>query len=400
MRSLELVRFGMALHGRAVSNQRTHHPSPKIPPARRHRAPAEVLASERESPHPPPSCRSRASCPSASRPPCAFMCVQFESLMPSFVPGWSARLPSPSLGFPRRVVEPRLPSPSGAHSPARSCASRSRQCQLDAHVRARKSIRARALRAYDPVACVDIILIPSRRRPPPAPPERQACQQKVPCHTPSGGVGSPPLSPCNRICSARVHGSFARVSFSFARNSRVRSASFWHREMNGLDALNTPVALYEHAPHHVRPQSVCSRCCRLPRAPWRAEPLCGRPSRSSQAPGTEAPDRSPSTSRNLRLECLVAPRPYMSRPRSSCLSPSRAQRVNFHSAPAQVSHLHLLHAPQIPACVFLLLIASPDSLRTEGAPGLHGPRAHRPRRLGLGSGAPWCSFRCSFGFYQ
>ena len=227
----------MALHGRAVSNQRTHHPSPKIPPARRRRAPAEVLASERESPHPPPSCRSRASCPSASRPPCAFMCVQFESLMPSFVPGWSARLPSPSLGFPRRVVEPRLPSPSGAHSPARSCASRSRQCQLDAHVRARKSIRARALRAYDPVACVDIILIPSRRRPPPAPPERQACQQKVPCHTPSGGVGSPPPSPCNRICSARVHGSFARVSFSFARNSRVRSASFWHREMNGLDAL-------------------------------------------------------------------------------------------------------------------------------------------------------------------
>ena len=165
---------------------------------------------------------------------------------------------------------------------------------------------------------------------------------------------------------------------------------------------HTPVALYTSMlpTMCVLKVYVVVDCCRLPRAPWRAEPLCGRPSRSSQAPGTEAPDRSPSTSRNLRLECLVAPRPYMSRPRSSCLSPSRAQRVNFHSAPAQVSHLHLLHAPQIPACVFLLLIASPDSLRTKGAPGLHGPRAQRPRRLGLGSGAPWCSFRCSFGFYQ
>ena len=71
-----------------------------------------------------------------------YMCVQCAqssaSLMPSFVPGWSARLPSPSLGFPHRVVEPRLPSPSSAHSPARSCASRSRQCQLDAHVRVRR----------------------------------------------------------------------------------------------------------------------------------------------------------------------------------------------------------------------------------------------------------------------
>lgn len=299
---------------------------------------------------------------------------------------------------PASLTEPRLPSPSSSHSPARSCTSRSTDpSTLYAYVlrliraRAPPRIRLRCLRRHllgplSPLPPTCVVRTTSMSTEGPVPYALRGPWQPPPCplqpHLLGKGTGL--LARALRVSSATA---LAIPGLPVSRNVWPRCAQ-------------THVALHEHPCPHQQPQSVRSRCRRSPRAPRRAEPLCSRLSGSNQTSRARAPNSSRSTSRDPRLECLIAPVPYASRPRSSSLSPLRAQRVNFHSAPAQVSHLHLLHAPQIPARVIFLLIASPDSLRTEGPPDLHGSRAHRPRRLDLASGAPWCPFRCSFGFYQ